>query len=54
MKIQVVVFWVVTPCSDWYQHFGGPCCLLLQGEGPPKRWYLTISLHGVRTHETST
>jgi len=32
MKIQVVVFWVVTPCSVVYQHFGRPCCLHLQGE----------------------
>jgi hypothetical protein len=34
MKIQVVVFWVVTPCSHsvGYQHFGGLCCLSLQGE----------------------
>jgi hypothetical protein len=29
MKIQVMVFWAVTPCSDvvGYQHFGGPSCL---------------------------
>jgi hypothetical protein len=34
MNIQVVVFWVVTPCSDviGYQRFGGPCCLHRQGE----------------------
>jgi hypothetical protein len=34
MMIQVVVFWVMTPCSDvvGYQRFGGPCCLHLQGE----------------------
>jgi hypothetical protein len=27
-------FWVVTPCNFAvvYQRFGGPCCLLLQGE----------------------
>jgi hypothetical protein len=33
-KIQVVVFGVVTPCSDvvGYQRFGGPCCVHLQGE----------------------
>jgi hypothetical protein len=32
-KIQVVFFWVVTPCSVviGYQHFRGPCCLNLQG-----------------------
>jgi len=34
MKIQIEVFWVVTPCSDVVrcQRFGGPCCLHLQGE----------------------
>jgi hypothetical protein len=32
VKIQVVVFWVVTPCSDMvgYQCFGGLCYLHLQ------------------------
>jgi len=31
-QIQVVIFWVVTPCNDvvGYQRFGGPCCLHLQ------------------------
>jgi len=31
MKIQVVFFWVVTPCSDvvGYQCFGEPWCLHL-------------------------
>jgi len=34
MKIQVVILWVMTPCSDvaGYQCFGGNCCLHLQGE----------------------
>jgi len=34
VKIQVKVFWVVMLCSVvvGYQHFGGPCCLHLQGE----------------------
>jgi hypothetical protein len=29
VKIQVVVFWVVRPCSDvvGYRRFGGICCL---------------------------
>jgi hypothetical protein len=28
VKIQVEVFWIVTPCSDvGYQRFGGPCCV---------------------------
>jgi hypothetical protein len=29
VKIQINVFWVVTPCSVvvGYQGFGGPCCL---------------------------
>jgi hypothetical protein len=34
MKIQIVVFRLMTPCSDVveYQRFGGSCCLHLQGE----------------------
>jgi len=34
MKIQVEVSWVVMPCSVvvGYQHFGGLCCLHLQGK----------------------
>jgi hypothetical protein len=33
VKIQVQVFWVVTPCNDvvGYQRFRNPCCLHLQG-----------------------
>jgi len=33
-KIQVVVFWVMTPYINvvGYQRFGGPCCLHLQYE----------------------
>jgi len=32
LKIQVVVFWVLTPCSvvAGYQRFRGPCCLQLK------------------------
>jgi hypothetical protein len=35
MKIQIEVFWGVTPCSDavGYRRFGEPCCLHLEGEG---------------------
>jgi len=34
MKIQVELFWVVTPCSVVVRnrHFGGTCCLHVQGE----------------------
>jgi len=34
VMFQAEVFWVVMPCSIvvGYQRFGGPCCLLLQGE----------------------
>jgi hypothetical protein len=34
MKIWNIVFWVVMTYSVaiGYQHFGGPCCLHLQGE----------------------
>jgi len=32
VKIQVKVFWVVTPCSVVVgNRFRGPCCLQLQG-----------------------
>jgi len=39
-KIQVEVFWVMTPCSVavGYHRFGEPCCLHFQ-QGPPKHWY---------------
>jgi len=54
VMFQVEVFWVVTPCSEvvGYQRFRGPCCIHLQGE--VKRWYPTITLHGVTTQKTST
>jgi len=34
VKIQIVVFWVVTLCKVMvrYKHFGGTCCLCLQYE----------------------
>jgi len=33
LMIHVVVFWVMTQCSDvGSQHFGGLCCLHLHGE----------------------
>jgi hypothetical protein len=34
IEIQVVIFWVVTPCTDVvaYQGFGGAWCLHFQGE----------------------
>jgi hypothetical protein len=34
MKIQVTVFWIVTPCSDviGYRRFGGSFCLHLHSE----------------------
>jgi hypothetical protein len=34
LKIQVEVFWLVTPCSVAieYRRFGRPCCLHFQGE----------------------
>jgi hypothetical protein len=41
--IEVIVFWVGTPCSDviGYLRFGEPCCLHLQGE--------VTSLKGAKT-----
>jgi hypothetical protein len=34
VKIYVEVYWILTLCgvAEGYQHFGGPCCILLQGE----------------------
>jgi hypothetical protein len=45
MKIQVVVFWVVTSCSD----VGS-----LRWHGPPKHWYPTASLYSITTHKSTT
>jgi len=45
MKIQVEVFWVVTPCDivvGYRQH------------GRLKRWYPTTTLHGVIIQKIST
>jgi len=67
MMIQVVVFWVVTLCSNMVEHlcFKEPCCLSLQGEieystlywrwrqqDPVKCWYPTTSLHGITMQKT--
>jgi len=43
VKIQVEVFWVVTPCSVvvGYQRFGEPCCLHLHGEVFKGLWVVT-------------
>jgi hypothetical protein len=45
VKIQVEVFWVVTPCSVvvGYQCFRGPCCLHL---------HFTIKMEAARSSET--
>jgi hypothetical protein len=34
MRLKIVVFWDVTPCTlvNRYQRFGGICCLHLQGD----------------------
>jgi hypothetical protein len=37
-----------------YQRFGGNCFFHLQGEGLPKRWYSTATLHGVTTQKSWT
>jgi hypothetical protein len=58
VKIQVMVFWVMTLCSVVveYQYFGGSCCYLhLQAEdGNSKSWYLTAMIHGVTTQKILT
>jgi len=45
IKIQVVVFWIMTPHSEvvGYQHFWGPCCLhihfiLKWRQHGPQKW----------------
>jgi hypothetical protein len=62
VKIQVEVFWAVTPCNVvvGYRCFRGPCSLHIQGEvkwrwrqhGPPNCLYPTITLHGVTIQKT--
>jgi hypothetical protein len=50
VKIQVKIFWVVTLCSVVFQR-----TLLLQWQqNPLKQWYLTPTLHGNTTPNTST
>jgi hypothetical protein len=51
----VMVFWVVTSCSDvvGHQHFSLPCRLHLQ-HGSLKCWYPTASLQSVTTQNTMT
>jgi len=54
LVIHVKALWVVTVCSVavGYKHFGGQCCLYLQGEGPLISWYPTATLHNVTTQKT--
>jgi hypothetical protein len=51
VKIQVEVFWVVTPWSvvAGYQRFRR-----WRQRGLPKRWYPTTTLHGITTQTTTT
>jgi hypothetical protein len=56
VKIHIVIFWVMTPCTlvGRYQSFGGTYCLHLQcGRRrqciPPKRWYPPTRLLGSTT-----
>jgi hypothetical protein len=46
VNIPVMVFWVMTPCSDVVgcQHFGGPCHLHLQAEMWPPVTYCRCHL----------
>jgi len=52
MKIQFMVFWVMTPCSDvvGYQNFGGSCCLHIQGE--MTSFHFTLKTETARPTET--
>jgi len=53
-NFQVVVLWVVMPCSNVVEPFGVPCCLHLQGEEGWCRWYPTTSVHGVTSQKNTT
>jgi hypothetical protein len=55
MKIQVVVFWVVTPCNDGGRIPKFQRTLLPPSSvqpDPPKCWYPTTSLHSVTMQKT--
>jgi hypothetical protein len=46
VKIQVAVFWIMTPCNDvaGYQRFGRPCC--------PTYEYFTLKMETTWSSET--
>jgi len=65
MRIQIEVFWIVTPYGAMvgYQHFWGLCCLHLQGEmnertpgiyicPPSSVIYITLKMEAARSSET--
>jgi len=56
VKIQVQVFWVVTPCSVavGYHRFQWPSPWRWRQQCPPKRRYPAATVHGVTTQKTST
>jgi len=52
MKIQVVVFCVVTPCN-WvvgHQRFGGLCCLHLQPPETMVSYHIATRCHNSKDH----
>jgi len=54
VKIQVKVFWVLTPGSVvvGHQHFRGTCYLHLHPADGGSMWYPTTALHGITTYKT--
>jgi len=61
VKIQVKVFWVMTPCSVHGRVPTFQRTLLPPSSGwrwrhygPLKLWYLTTALHGITTQKTLT
>jgi hypothetical protein len=52
VKIQVEVFWVLTPCVVMvgYQRFRGPCCLHLQGQEILASYHNTTWRHNPEDH----
>jgi len=49
VKIQIEVFWVVTPCHVVVGYRPFVYIFRQRQHGPPKRWYPTTTLHRVTT-----
>jgi len=54
MTIEVMVFWVVTPRSDFVRYQHPSSRWRWKQRGPPKHLYSTTSLYGVTTQKVTT